>query len=289
LASHWYAAGFAHRWKLPWILSTHGQLEPWHWGDKGLLHFFKKKLYWKLLAKPRFRATTALHAITRLEQEHLEQLLPHTRTEVIPNAVDLSEIDEGLPPIAEEVGRSRQPWVVFLGRFHPKKGVEMLVQAFARSRLSSEWRLVLAGPPGPDWYMRRILSQIQRPPLAGRVQVLGLVTGLAKWRLYRSAFVVAVPSFSEAIGMVNLEAGGCGTPTITTHETGLEDWETGGGVVIHPTLDDLTEALERTCGLGFEEHAERCKSIRALVEQRYSWKVVGDRWLSLYQELTGTA
>jgi len=288
LASHWCAARVAHRRKVPWILSAHGQLEPWHWRDKGLLHLLKKKLYWGLVARPRFSASNAIHAITRLEREHLGQLLPHTRIEVIPNAVDLSEIDQALPAIAEEVGRPRQPWVVFVGRFHPKKGVELLIQAFARARLSSEWRLVLAGPPGPDWYMRRILLQIQRSGIAGRVQVLGPVSGLAKWRLYRSAFVVAVPSFSEVIGMVNLEAGGCGTPTITTRETGLEDWEIGGGVVIRPTLDELTEALERTCRLQSEEHAERCRSIRRLVEERYSWEVVGSRWLSLYRELAAT-
>jgi glycosyltransferase involved in cell wall biosynthesis len=283
LASQWSAARRAERLGIPVVLSAHGQLEPYHWHDKGTAHFLKKKAYWHLMALPAFRSIQVVHAITPREKDHLHSLMRDHRIVLIPNAVDLAEIDRTIPPVAE--ASRKQPVIGFLGRFHPKKGIDLLIEAFAAAELPSEWRLVLAGPAGGPRYMKKLTELVSRSPVRDRISFVGTLVGDAKWRFLREATVIAVPSLSEVIGMVNLEAAACGTPTITTHETGLDDWESGGGALIRPEVRDLALALSEVCSLNATEYARRTIAARRLVESRYAWAVVGRLWLDLYQTL----
>jgi glycosyltransferase involved in cell wall biosynthesis len=241
----------------------------------------KKRVYWTLVARPAFDAVRVIHAITPLEKEHLATLFKDREIALIPNAVDLDEIDPALASLPSPV--HREPTVAFLGRFHPKKGVDILIRAFGEADLRQEWRLVLAGPPGTPAYMKELADLVARSPARDRITLAGPVFGEAKWRFYQSAGVVAVPSRSEVIGMVNLEAAACGTPTITTHDTGLLDWESGGGILIRPEVRDLAQALNAMCSAGTEERDRRSQAARRLVENRYSWAAVRELWLNLYQ------
>jgi glycosyltransferase involved in cell wall biosynthesis len=89
------------------------------------------------------------------------------------------------------------------------------------------------------------------------------------------------------MSMVNLEGAACGVPSITTHETGLWDWEKGGGLLIHPTIDELAMALRSAASWSVEERNERgCRS-HQLLTSRYSWDEVIPQWKQLYEELIG--
>jgi len=89
------------------------------------------------------------------------------------------------------------------------------------------------------------------------------------------------------MGLVNLEAAAAQLPVVTTHETGLDDWEEGGGVLIHPRVEELSRALKRVFSWSENERQERGCKLRQLVERRYSWQAVGPQWLELYAGLTG--
>src|SRR2546425_5861614 len=135
LASQWCAATVARRWRLPCILSLHGQLEPYHWKDRGHFHFVKKKLYWRVIAQPAFRSVRVIHAVTPEEKRNLAGLFDSQSIVVIPNAVDLDHIDRALDPAS---GLARRPVVGFVGRFHPKKGADILIEAFGLADLRQE-------------------------------------------------------------------------------------------------------------------------------------------------------
>ena len=282
LASHWYAARAARKAEVPFIVSFHGQLEPYHWRDKGAFHVLKKKVYWYAVAYPAFRSASVVHAITPLEKQHLVRLFPTQRIEVIPNAVDLEEVDTALRDRADPIGTGRAPVIGFLGRFHPKKGAHLLIEAFSMAGLPREWQLVLAGPLGTPSYMAMLAELVKASPVNDRITFIGPVSGNAKWEFYRTATVIAVPSLSEVIGMVNLEAAACGTPTITTYETGLLDWKSGGGILIEPVVAELAAALSTICLGNTAEWQRRSLAARHLVESHYSWKVIRGRWLNLY-------
>jgi glycosyltransferase involved in cell wall biosynthesis len=101
----------------------------------------------------------------------------------------------------------------------------------------------------------------------------------------RDAWVTVVPSHTEVISLVNLEASACLTPTITTTATGLTDWTEGGGLLIEPAVAALATALSQTARWSDQERWERGVASRRLVERRYSAKAVMPGWMELYRSL----
>ena len=282
-APQWQAARYAARRGVPAVLSAHDMLSPWHWQD-GRLRRLKKQLYWRLLAYPAFRRLTLVHAITPQERDELAAQFPGVRLAVIPNAIDLEEADAALA--APEVPAAVEgPYLLFLSRLHPKKGLDLLLTAFARARNRGEMRLLIVGPDWSPAYTSRLKALARSLGLEERVRFMGPVFGAGKWQLYRQAQAFCLPSHSEVVGLVNLEAAAAGTPVITTHETGLADWEQGGGLLVHPRVEELTRALEAAFSWTESERADRGRALRQLVERRYSWEAVGPRWLELYGTL----
>jgi len=277
-APQYFAAGYAHSAGVPFIVTAHGMLEPWLLNEQGFRISIKKRLYWKIFACRALSRANVVHAITPQDREHLSRLFPHNRIEIIPNAVDTDEYIES--PGAE---RSRK--ILFLGRIEPKKGVDLLLTAFAQARISAEWSVDVAGPVWSDSYMAGLRSLVVKFGIEKRVRFRGPVFGAEKNSLMDQAWFMAVPSHSEVIGLVNLEAAARRLPTITTHETGLHDWESGGGVLIRPEVASLKKAVEDACSWNKRERDDRGAAGRRLVEQRYSWKAVLPLWLQLYDSL----
>jgi len=283
MAPQLMAGKVANAQRLPFVLSAHGMLAPWLWDRQGWRTKLKKKLYWGLAAYPAFKMASVVHAVTPRERDYLQPLFPGQRIEVIPNAIDVADVDAGAGPACAEPARN----ILFLGRLHPIKGVDLLIQAFAAAGLGAEWRVVVAGPAESPEYLDQLKALAARLQVQDRIDFVGPVLGEEKWRQLKQAWVLAAPSYSEAMGMVNLEAAACHTPTITTHETGLWDWEKGGGVLIHPAVQELQKALQAASRWSLMERMDRGAASRRVVERRYSWEVVEQRWLRLYRELGG--
>ena len=274
------AAKIAFQKKLPTIVSAHGMLEPWLWNRQGAAVFVKKKMYWSLIASNIYKRATVLHAITPLEQKHLHELAPKVPIEVIPNAVDIGKYTQ------LEISLPREKIILFLGRIDPKKGVDILIKAFASALLTKEWRLVIAGPSWSNRYMNLLHNLVSTLGLEDRIDFVGSVFGEKKVDLLKRAWILAVPSYSEVVGLVNLEAALYGLPTITTHQTGLFDWEDGGGLLINPNVEQIKEALEAVACWSDLEHKERAIASLELVKKKYSWDVVEPMWVELYQRIS---
>ena len=194
-------------------------------------------------------------------------------------------LDPEIDNLVSGIEQSPEPLILFLGRIHPKKGIDLLISAFAKAALGTRWRLAIAGPDEMPHYLaelRRIANDIDTDV---QIDFIGPLYGEEKFRWIKRAWIMAVPSLSEVIGMVNLEAAACGTPTITTVDTGLYDWEEGGGMLIDPTIDSLVHALKRAAAWNREEREQQGRRSRQLVTQRYSLEEIGKRWADLYAEL----
>lgn len=277
------AAKMATKTGVPFVITFHGMLEPWHWHDKGILGYYKKFLYWKLVAYPAFKHADTIHAITPMEKGNLQSLFLSSRIKVISNAIDVNQIQL---QFSDDVETQRpESLILFLGRLHPKKGVDILIRAFALADLSTKWKLVIAGSEEVPEYVRKLKQLLVTHDISGRVDFIGAVYGKEKFEWYKRSWVVAVPSHSEVVGMVNLEAGACGTPTITTKQTGLFNWEEGGGLLIEPNEEDLSNALRCVCSWPRSERISRGMKSRMLVDNYYSLSIVGKQWGDLYAEL----
>lgn len=283
-APQWLGARIAARRGVPALLSVHDMLSPWHWQD-GHLRRVKKFIYWQTLAYPAFRHLRLVHAITPIERDNLAPQFPGQRLEVIPNSIDLMQADTLLATGGSAQPPLDHPYLLFLGRLHPKKGVDLLIAAFARVSQGRACRLLIVGPDSSANYTAKLKAQVRALGLEERISFLGPVFGNEKWRLFRHAWAFCAPSYSEVVGLVNLEAAAARVPVVTTHETGLYDWEEGGGILVNPRVEEVTRALDQVFSWTEEERRQRGRRLRELVEQRYSWNVVGPRWLQLYSEL----
>lgn len=277
-APQWFACRAAHSAEVPFVFTAHGMLEPWLWSEQGWKVWAKKKVYWATLGYPMLAKARIIHAITELEKQHLSRLFPGNRIEVIPNAID---VDSTESPTSVQ----REKSILFLGRIDPKKGVDILLRAFAKARIGKDWRIDIAGPSWSDDYFQGLERLAVALGITQRVAFHGPVFGEMKRRLMDVAWVMAVPSHSEAVGLVNLEAAVHGLPTITTPQTGLADWEIGGGILTQPTDDGVCKALEAACAWTDQEQRDRGAASWRLVQQRYSWDATLPLWQELYASL----
>ncbi len=283
----WLAAREALRQGTPALLSPHGMLNSWHLQQLSFKKL-KKLIYWHTVAYPAFRHLPLLHAVTPWERDELVRYFPGQVIEVIPNAIDLEELAALLGNLGDDLSVPvEEPYILFLGRLHPVKGVDLLIKAFAKCLPGAkrQFRLLIAGPDSDPAYSGELKSLVRQLGMEEAITFLGPVFGREKVALYRQAWAFCAPSQTEVIGLVNLEAAALGLPVITTHETGLGNWEEEGGVLVHPRVEELSRALQGVFSWSESERQDRGQRLRQLVERRYSWQVVGPQWLELYSQL----
>jgi glycosyltransferase involved in cell wall biosynthesis len=265
------AAKTAAKSNIPFVLSPHGMYEPWLWKEGRL----KKKLYFKGVSSSAFAKARYIHAITPEEQKNLQKLFPKTEVVCIPNAIEIEEMVERNAP--------SRPYFLFLGRIHPKKGLELLIDVFA-SLKTLDFDLKIAGPENA--YTSQLKEKVKQLK-DSRIEFLGAVRGQEKKQIFRNAYVFVAPSYSEVVGMVNLEAAMMGTPVITTHQTGLlNKWSHNGGILINPNREELRNAMVNASKWTNQERDTAGKKLREFVIKEYSWKVNKPKWEALYNSMT---
>src|SRR5437016_10339114 len=112
----------------PYIISPHGAIEPFV-GGMSVLKFIAWHAYQRLLLE----SASAVHAVNSYESRLLTMLLRQDRIPVIPNGVDLAQIDRYLGRPGGEsfsVRRPASPFILFLGRLIPKKGIDLVLESF---------------------------------------------------------------------------------------------------------------------------------------------------------------
>ncbi|MBF0282123.1 MAG: glycosyltransferase [Zetaproteobacteria bacterium] len=265
---------------IPVVLSPHGMLEPWQWQEQGFLKKYKKIAYLNLFFRNRMPNNLVFHAITEGERESLLRQFQGHDVISIPNSIDMDEKNY------RNLDRVKlNSTILFIGRLHPVKGVDILLEAFYKAGLEKHWKLQIIGPEENAEYVKSLKSFVIEKRLEDRVEFLGPVFGEEKLKILQSAWVHVLPSYSEVVGMVNLEASKCKVPSITTHETGLLDWEKGGGYLIHPNVEQIAESINKASQWSASERSTRGKASFDFVCRCYSWKAVLPQWKQMYLSL----
>lgn len=268
----YYAAKFAYKNNIPFIISSHGMYEPWLW-SKGTI---KKKTYFNIVSRPIFKKANYIHAITGDESLNLRKLFPITPIVEIPNLIDSFDINF-------EYEEPKEKYILYLGRIDEKKGIDLLINAYARIKPKGV-RLKIAG--AFNSYKNQLEELVKSLKLEGEVDFLGRVIGHEKADLFKNAYVFVAPSHSEVVGMVNLEAAILKTPVITTFQTGLDKaWNDHGGILVNPLLDEIENALKIALNWTIQERNRNGEHLRSFVLNKYSWQNRFKDWVKLYKEM----
>ena len=221
---------------------AHGMLDPWFKRTYPKKHL-KKWLYWPWAEYRLLREARAVF-FTCEEEKRLarESFWLYRVNEAVaplglaeppgPPERQIAAFHEAYPQL-----RGR-PFLLFLGRVHPKKGVDLLLEAWA-SR-PSMLALVIAGPGEPAF-----LEQLRAKAGIGPTSPIwtGMLTGDLKWGALRAAEAFMLPSHQENFGLAVVEALACGTPVLISNKVNIwrEILEDRAGLA----ADDTVEGIDR--------------------------------------------
>jgi glycosyltransferase involved in cell wall biosynthesis len=207
---------------------------------------------------------------------------------VIPTGIEPSEFrpsNRAANVIRKYAIPSKRRLVVFVGRLHTKKGIELLIQAFIQlARTDDSLHLVVIGPD--DGMEQKLREMVAQAKLDSRVTFTGLVIGQDKIDLMSAAAVVAIPSYTENFCNVAIEAMALRVPVVVSSGVAIAQQikEAGAGVIAAPAVDEIVAAIRgvieepgaiQRFGLAGEALASRC----------FSWTAVGGNIDTLYRDL----
>lgn len=284
------AASACRRTGVPYLVRPLGSLDPWSLAQKPL----RKRLLWHLGVKQMLRGAAAIHYTTAAERRLAEAALGLERGVVVPLGVGEALLADQTSPAlfrqrVPELGQD--PYVLVLSRLHPKKGLEVFLEAFREAVRQPElghWRLVLAGDGEPAYVasLKRLAWGTVGGGGPSAVTFAGWLAGREKAAALRGAGLFALPSRQENFGLAVAEAMACGVPVLVSPQVNLaEEIEAAGAGWVAP-LD--REGLARALAEALSDagaRAARGAAGQGLVLERFTWPSVAARLADVYRSL----
>ena len=268
----WAAARAARQVGMPYLISTRGML------DRGAMNHesARKFIAWHLAERENLMAASLLHATSSSEAEAIAAYKLNKPIVTIPNGIEFENFSS-----TKTHEEDTKKLIVFLGRIHPIKRLDLLAKAFAQVRLKCpEARLVIAGPDESGY--RRTLEP-QFTPLADAVVWAGEVGEREKAELLSKASVLVLCSDSENFGLSVPEALAAGTPVVTTRTTPWAELETVGcGFWVEQNASAMAEAVCRLL-LQPEEASAMGERGAQWVRGKFGWDTVARQMIDCYE------
>lgn len=259
------------------VLSPHGMLEPYILKR----HYLTRKWPALMLYQKRAIKKAFLVATSELELNNLSKLHWNSQIAIVPNCVQIDEIS---PKTNYSINKS----ILYLGRIHEKKGIELLVEAVCNLKEQLlGWAVSVVGN-GDEAYIQQLKESVKQARVDDIIKFHDPVYGQEKFDLYRKSDLFILPTYSENFGIVVAEALACGVPVITTKGTPWSELESGHcGWWCDTNADSITNALQEFLRLPSTTIAEMGNNGRQLVEKRYSVDAVSSQMMELYMRLKG--
>lgn len=273
------------RWKgIPYIITPHGMLDSWALARSR----FKKAVFGCLFERRNLRRAAGVHFLNGEECAEAQGLGEQLQTFVLPNGVFADRFDylPGKTTLSMTYPELEGKVVVlFLGRLHPKKGIDLLIHAFAKARLTCpQLHLLLAGPDHGG-YRALLEAQVRALELNFNVTFLGMVSGERKLATLASADFFVLPSHQEGDSVAVKEAMACRLPVLITPACHFpEVQESGAGMVVALDLLQWQKALISLCN-DENSRMQMGKKAWEMVHARYTWKKVVHQFINEYRRI----
>jgi glycosyltransferase involved in cell wall biosynthesis len=277
----WAASRYSGRLGKPYILMPHGALDPFIYRR----HRWRKVIIESAFQNGMSRRAAGLHYTTVEEWKLARPRVSNVRGCILSIGVDLEEVARLPPP---HVLRARYPMigdrkvVLFLGRLSYKKGIDIVIRAFAEVAMRrDDIFLVLAGPD--DGVRAAAEALIAQCGVAERSLFTGMTLGEEKRIVLGGSHIFVLPSQSENFGITVAEAAACGIPVVISDQVNIwrEFHDAQAGLTAPPTVSDFARHLKFLLD-NPKIAAELGQRGADLVRQRFSWDVLGSQYEEMY-------
>lgn len=286
--------GLASEAGLPFFVSAHGMLDRWSVSQSR----WKKKLALKWLnTGTMLRGADAIIYGTEDERTEGREFVS-TNSLVVPNGIHAVQLHRDMLPeagpllVAHPQLSSWKRTILYFSRVHPKKGLDLLLEAFlALSPDFPEAGLLIAGIAEDGAYEHQIRVRIAGSGLDDRVVFTTRLVGPPARAVFRKTDIFALPSHQEGFSMAVLEAMALGLPVLITDRCHLPQVESEwtAGLVVPDNLEGITRGLARLMRLSPEELGKMGERGRAAIFENYDWDAIARRLAVIYGRSAGTA
>jgi glycosyltransferase involved in cell wall biosynthesis len=274
IAAHHYAKKYG----IPYVVQAHGSLITYY--QKSSL----KKMYDAVWGRRMLKDAAKVLAVSPVEVAQYKSLgVSQNKIEVVPNGIDLNEYSNlpGKEVFRKKYNLGNDLVILYLGRIHKSKGLDLLVKAFAAlTNKMDNIKLVIAGPDGG--YLYTLKGLLRDLNITGKTVITGPLYEQEKLEAYTAADLFVNPRADEIFGLVFLEALACGTPVICSEGCGIADLINGRvGLMSADNENALSEAIEQL----LKDTALRQKYSEAgkLLVRGYDWVKIAEQVEKVYK------
>ncbi|HEX4508314.1 MAG TPA: glycosyltransferase [Alphaproteobacteria bacterium] len=266
---------------VPYVVYPHGMMDPWFRKAYPAKHWLKQ-LFWTF-----FDGRLMEHARSALFTCEEEMILARGQFRGHPYRERVARYGCGAAPGDLGPPALDRPYLLFLGRLHPKKGCDLLIRAYAE--VAPDIDLVMAGPDQVGW-MTELQALAHRLGVGDRTHWPGLLTGPAKWGALKGAEAFILPSHQDSFGVAVGEALGCGTPALITDKVNIwrEVRAGGAGLVETDSVAGIANMLRSYLALGKAERDEMRTAARACFAEHFDMNATAAKTLEIFRELGKT-
>ncbi len=241
--------------KKKYFIFTHGQLDPFF--NKNFFKMIKKKIYWFFFEKSNLLESKKVLVTSKKEIKSVKNTFVNTE------GIKFKKIQYGI--IKEKFDKKkisnffykkfkflkRKNFYLFLGRYHEKKGCDILIESINILKKDFNDIILMCGPLNKSYHLKKLYFLIKKYDLEKKIILSDAIYGDLKWGAIIESEAMLLASHGENFGVSLVESLSCGRPVITTNKVGISDEVVNykAGVVSNDNVESFTKNLKKFINL----------------------------------------
>ncbi|MFI5130104.1 MAG: glycosyltransferase [Chitinophagales bacterium] len=268
----------------PYIISPHGMLDKWQlrqsfWKD------VKKRIVLGLYEKKHMEEASCFHALCQEEHDAIREFGLKNPIAIIPNGIEECSQDSPGKMAGADPHKKK---LLFLGRIHPKKGLDNLLEGWALSGAGDKWQLIIAGETKDNAYMQFLKTKARDLKIDESVAFIGGQFGAAKQSCFYNCDAFILPSFSEGLPISVLEAWSYRLPVLMTPQCNLAvGFAHNAAIRTETDPYSICDGIQQLVDMPAIERLRMGQQGFQLVKKTFSWTNVADSMTQLYNWVLG--